>query len=84
MHCERVIRLGCEEVCDGQHTVCGEPIHERTLRGLFWEMALSAIPIELINQPCVGIGDARRIKLAYALWPAVETLLDLTREESTS
>lgn len=68
----------------GTHTRCPYPGDEHpaaehlTAAGLFGELALLAIPHELISTPAVAAGHARRLKLAAALWPAVQVLLAAT------
>ncbi len=46
----------------------------------FREAAFGLIPYTLISSPAVGVGDARRARLADALWPAVERMV---REAAT-
>ncbi|WP_367139714.1 hypothetical protein [Saccharothrix sp. HUAS TT1] len=63
----------------GTHTECGERSAEHVSAGaLFTALALVAIPHELISSPAVGAGDARRVKLAAALWPAVQVVFAAT------
>lgn len=56
-------------------------VRPETVRWAFRESALDAIPNNLIATPAVASGDARRYKLADAMWPVVEQLL-LTSTEA--
>lgn len=71
--CDRIVTKAQLDQA-GQH--CGEEPYSEEPRGIFKRMALAAIPQDLISTPAVAAGDARRLKLAAALWPSIEALFE--------